>query len=219
MRIKLLVNDLDFNIYFQQINENNKPLDEIKKVISKKYISLSYKREKKIIFKIGVKVNERSEMISFSGLFELDNLMEYDLKVEVDATFKSKYSKNIFKMANKIYLYFRVKNKITDDGNVYLFITLPEFSIFEIDNRTPEKIIIYETKKDDPIIINPMPKILFIWKNNVLLKSNFMCEILKNKKVLSFSSYDKITMRIKNNRKINIYNHQKNTLTGTKKVD
>ena len=212
----ILVNDLDFNIYFQQINENNKPLDEIKKVVSKKYISLSYKREKKIIFKIGVKVNKRSEMISFSGLFELDNLMEYDLKVEVDATFKSKYSKNIFKMANKIYLYFRVKNKITDDGNVYLFITLPEFPIFEIDNRTPEKIIIYETKKDDPIIINPMSKIPFIWKNNVLLKSNFMCEILKNKKVLSFSSYDKITMRIKNNRKINIYNHQKNTLTGTR---
>ena len=212
----ILVNDLDFNIYFQQINENNKPLDEIKKVISKKYISLSYKKEKKIIFKIGVKVNKRSEMISFSGLFELDNLMEYDLKVEVDATYKSKYSKNIFQMANKTYLYFRVKNKITDDGNVYLFITLPEFPIFEIDNRTSEKIIIYETKKDDPIIINPMTKIPFIWKNNVLLKSNFMCEIAKKKKVLSFSSYDKITININKNKKINIYNHQKNALTGTR---
>ena len=212
----ILVNDLDFNIYFQQINENNKPLDEIKKVISKKYISLSYKREKKIIFKIGVKVNKRSEMISFSGLFELDNLMEYDLKVEVDATYKSKYSKNIFQMANKTYLYFRVKNKITDDGNVYLFITLPEFPIFEIDNRTLEKIIIYETKKDDPIIINPMSKIPFIWKNNVLLKSNFMCEIAKKKKVLSFSSYEKITIKINNNKKIHIYNHQKNALTGTR---
>ena len=212
----ILVNDLDFNIYFQQINENNKPLDEIKKVISKKYISLSYKREKKIIFKIGVKVNKRSEMISFSGLFELDNLMEYDLKVEVDATYKSKYSKNIFQMANKIYLYFRVKNKITDEGNVYLFITLPEFPIFEIDNRTSEKIIIYETKKDEPLIISPMSKIPFIWKNNVLLKNNFMCEISNKKKVLSFSSYEKITMKIKKNIKIHIYNHQKNTLTGTR---
>ena len=48
-----------------------------------------------------------------------------------------------------IYLYFRVKNIIKDEGNVFLFITFPEFPILEIDNRTNEQIKIYETKKDE----------------------------------------------------------------------
>ena len=212
----ILVNDLDLNIYIQQINENNKPVDEIKKVISKKYIPLTYRNEKKIIFKIGIKGSKKSPLISYSGLFELDNLMEYDLKVEIDDTYKNKYQKNIFYMSKKMYLYFRVKNKTTDEGNIYIFITLPEFPILEIDNRTNEQIKIYETKKDEPIIINPISKIPFVWKNNVILKNKFICEILNKQKVLSFSDYKKTRMNIKNNRNIDIYNHQKNSLTGTR---
>ena len=212
----ILVNDLDFNIYFQQINEKNKPIDEIKKVMPKKDVPLTYKKENKIIFKIGIKANKKSPLISYSGLFELDNSMEYDLKVEVDDSYKSKYPRNIFYMSNKLYLYFRVKNKTTDEGNVYLFITFPEFPLLEIDNRTNEQIKIYENKKDDPIIINPMSKIPFIWKNNVILKSKFICEIANQKKVLSFSLYNKMSINIKNRKPINIYNHQKNSLTGTR---
>ena len=212
----ILVNDLDMNIYFQQINEKNKPVDEIKKVLLKKDIPLIYKNEKKIIFKIGVKANKKNPLISYSGLFELDNSMEYDLKVEIDESYKSKYIRNVFYMSNKLYLYFRVKNKITDEGNVYLFITFPEFPLLEIDNRTTEQIRIYETKKDDPIIINPMSKIPFIWKNNVILKNKFICEINKKKIILSFSLYNKISVEINTKKHIYIYNHQKNTLTGTR---
>ena len=92
---------------------------------------------------------KRIPLISNSGLFELDNSLEYDLKVEVDESYKTKYLKNVFYMSNKLYLYFRVKNIIKDEGNVFLFITFPEFPILEIDNRTNEQIKIYETKKDE----------------------------------------------------------------------
>ena len=197
----ILINDLDFDIYIQQINEDNKPIDDIKKIISKKYIPLYYKNQKRIIFKIGIKVSKSSRLISLSGSFELDNSMEYELKVEVD----------------KIYLYFRIKDKIMDEGNVFLFITFPEFPILEIDNRTKEEIKIYETKKEDkPMIINPLSKIPFIWNNNVILKSKFICEILNQKKVLSFSEYIKSFIKINNNKYIYIYIYQKNSLTGTR---
>ena len=184
--------------------------------MAKKDVPLTYKKEKKIIFKIGIKVNKKSPLISFSGLFELDNSMEYDLKVEVDETYKSKYPKNYFYMSNKIYLYFRVRNKTTDEGNIYLFITFPEFPILEIDNRTSEQIKLYETKKDEPIIINPMSKIPFVWKNNVVLKSKFICEIANKQKILSFSYYAKMSIELQNNKFIYIYNHQKNSLMGTR---
>ena len=212
----ILFNDLDFTIYFQQINESNKPVDEIKKLASKSEVPLIYKKEKKIIFKIGIKANKKSPLISYSGLFELDNSMEYDLKVEVDNSYKSQYPKNVYYMSKKLYLYFRVKNKTTDEGNVYSFITFPEFPILEIDNRTTEQIKIYETKKDEPIIINSMSKIPFIWKNNIIMKSKFKCEIAGKQNILSFSDYNKIEMNIGKNRFIYIYNHQKNTLTGTR---
>ena len=212
----ILINDLDFNIYFQQINENNKPVDEIKKVLSKKDFPLIYKKEKKIIFKIGIKASKKSPLIAYSGLFELDNSMEYDLKVEVDESYKSKYLRNVYYMSNKLYLYFRVKNKITDEGNIFLFITFPEFPILEIDNRTSEQIKIYETKKDEPIIINSMSKIPFVWKNNVILKSEFISEIADKKIVLSFSLYNKKQVKLNKNTYVYIYNHQKNTLTGTR---
>ena len=212
----ILYNGLDFNIYFQQINEKNKPVDEIKKLASKNSVPLTYKKEKKIIFKIGIKPNKKSPLISYSGLFELDNSMEYDLKVEVDNSYKSQYPRNVYYMSKKLYLYFRVNNKITNEGNVYLYITFPEFPLLEIDNRTKEQIKIYETKKDDPIIINSMSKIPFIWKNNVIMKDKFICEIAGRQNILSFSLYDKKQVKIGENRIICIYNHQKNTLTGTR---
>ena len=213
----ILINDLDFDIYIQQINEENKPIDDIIKIISKKNIPLYYKIQKKIIFKIGIKVSQDNPLISLSGEFELDNSMEYELKVEVDESYKEKYPKNTFYMGNKLFLYFRIKDKISDEGNVYLFITFPDFPILEIDNRTKEEIRIYETKKEDePILINPTSKIPFIWNNNVILKDKFICEVLNKKKVLSFSEYNKIVMEIDDKKKIYIYNYQKNALTGTR---
>ena len=213
----ILINNLDLDIYIQQIDEDNKPIDEIKKIISKKHLPLYYKIQKKIIFKIGLKLSHDNPLISLSGSFELENSMEYELKVEVDSSLEKKYAKNIFKLGDKSYLYFRIKDKITDEGNVYLFVTFPDFPILEIDNRTKEEIKIYETKKEDePIIINPVSKIPFIWSNNVILKSKFICEILNKKKVLSFSEYNKIEMVINDNKIICIYNYQKNSLTGTR---
>ena len=213
----ILINDLDFDIYIQQINEDNKPIDEIKKINAKKYIPLYYKTQKKIIFKIGIKVSKSSPLVSLSGSFELENSMEYELKVEVDESFKDKYPKNVFYIRDKIYLYFRIKDKITDEGNVYLFITFPEFPILEIDNRTKEEIRIYETKKEDePIIINPLSKIPFIWSNNIISKNKFICEIFNKKKVLSFSEYKTNIIKINDNKYIYISNYQKNSLTGTR---
>ena len=212
----IIINNLKFDIYFQQINEKNKPVDEIKKLSYKDYLPLIYKKEKKIIFKIGIKAKKGSPIISNSGLFELDNALEYDLKVEVDKSYKNKYPTNVFYMSNKLYLYFRVKYIISEEGNVFLFITLPEFPILEIDNRTNRQIKIYETKKDEPIIINSMSKIPFIWKNNVILKNKFKCEISGKQIVLSFSLDKKKEVKIGRNVYIYIYTHQKNALTGTR---
>ena len=137
--------------------------------------------------------------------------MEYELKVEVDDSYKKKYPKNVFYMNNKLYLYFRIKNAITVEGVVYLLITFPDFPILEIDNRTKEEIRIYETKKkDEPILINPLSKIPFIWSNNVILKSKFICEILNKKYILSFSEYNKRTFKINENKIVNIFIYQKN---------
>ena len=209
----LIINDLDMDIYVQQINEDNKPIDDPKEIISKRTYPLYYKNHKKIIFKIGI----YCPLISFTGAFELDNSMEYELKVEVDDSYKKKYPKNVFYMNNKLYLYFRIKNAITDEGVVYLLITFPDFPILEIDNRTKEEIRIYETKKkDEPILINPLSKIPFIWSNNVILKSKFICEILNKKYILSFSEYNKRTFKINENKIINIFIYQKNSLTGTR---
>ena len=213
----ILINDLDFDIYIQQINEDNKPIDEIKKIPAKKYIPLYYKTQKKIIYKIGLKLSKDNPLISLSGSFELDNSMEYELKVEVDESYIYKYPKNVFNIGDKVFLYFRIKDKITDEGNVYLFITFPDFPILEIDNRTKELIKIYETKKEDePILINPMSKIPFIWSNNVILKNKFICQILNKKIVLSFSQYNQTVMEINENKIIYISNYQKNSLTGTR---
>ena len=143
--------------------------------------------------------------------------MEYELKVEVDETFKEKFPKNVFYIKDKLYLYFRIKDKIMDEGNVFLFITFPEFPILEVDNRTKEEIKIYETKKEDqPMIINPLSKIPFTWNNNVVLKNKFVCEILNHKIVLSFSEYKDTYMKISDNNYIYISIFQKNSLTGTR---
>ena len=213
----ILINDLDFDIYIQQINEENKPIDNIKKIIAKRFIPLYYKTQKKIIYKIGLKLSKDNPLISLSGSFELDNSMEYELKVEVDESYIYKYPKNVFNIGDKVFLYFRIKDKITDEGNVYLFITFPDFPILEIDNRTKELIKIYETKnEEEPILINPMSKIPFIWSNNVVLKNKFICQILNKKKVLSFSQYNQTVMKIDDNKIIYISNYQKNSLTGTR---
>ena len=213
----ILINDLDFDIYIQQINEENKPIDKIQKIIAKKYIPLYYKTQKKIIYKIGIKLSKDNPLISLSGEFELDNAMEYELKVEVDESYFYKYPKNVFNIGDKVFLYFRIKDKITDEGNVYLFITFPDYPILEIDNRTNELIKIYETKKEDePVLINPTSKIPFIWSNNVVLKNKFFCQILNKKIVLSFSQYNQTVIKIDKNKFIIISNYQKNSLTGTR---
>ena len=143
--------------------------------------------------------------------------MEYELKVEVDESYFYKYPKNVFNIGDKVFLYFRIKDKITDEGNVYLFITFPDYPILEIDNRTNELIKIYETKKEDePVLINPTSKIPFIWSNNVVLKNKFFCQILNKKIVLSFSQYNQTVIKIDKNKFIIISNYQKNSLTGTR---
>ena len=85
----------------------------------------------------------------------------------------------------------------------------------KVKKGTKEEIRIYETKKkDEPILINPLSKIPFIWSNNVILKSKFICEILNKKYILSFSEYNKRTFKINEKKIINIFIYQKNSLTG-----
>ena len=213
----ILINDLDIDIYFQQINEENECIDNFRKIISKSNIPLYFKLQEKLIFKVGIKLDQENQFISYSGSFELENSMEYELKIEVDEIYKIKYPNNVFYMGNKLYLYFRIKDKITNEGNIYLFITFPEFPLLELDNRTNKEIKIYETDNDnEPKLLNPNTKIPFIWNDNIIVKDKFLCEIFNKKVILSFSEYEPICLEINDNKVVNIYNHQKDLLTGTR---
>ena len=206
----ILINCLDLNVYYQQINEDMKPIDIIREVHSRKFMPLIYKTEKKLLFRIGI------NKTSFSGSFELDSSLEYELKVEVDYSYKKKYPINTFDIGNKLYLYFRIKNKITEEGNVYIYIKFPQFPLLEIDNRTNEQIKIFENKEDKPIIINPLTKIPFIFNNNIKSKYRFECQILNVTQNLTFNDYSKKKIQIDENKFIHIYSKQKNLLTGTR---
>ena len=195
----LLYNNLGFDIYYKQENNEDIPLND------KCEKELFYKNKEKI-YRLGL-FNSDEKIFCYSQPFSAENVSDVDLSIRIGNSDLVKYDKfrnNIFTNNNKdYYILIRIINKTYDEGTFYLLIFLPLFPFLEIVNETDTPIKIYETKDlSDPLTIEPRltnrKKFPYIWKNTVEPKDNLYFEIYGRKQIFSFSKLQKEMITIDN---------------------
>ena len=87
-------------------------------------------------FRIGIK-DDFSGVYNFSGIFNLENEMDVDIKIKIDKNNKKYNDKEmrIFSYdGREYYILVRVINQSYDQGTVFILLTHPIFPYFEIDS-------------------------------------------------------------------------------------
>ena len=191
----ILINNLDFDIFYTQIAENKKLVSTIKKN-EKRILSLKEDSDKKL-FKFGIRTDKK---YSWSGNFDIDDSKDYDYKIEITKELMEKYKKHSYTCNSRHYLYFRIIFKIFQN-TTYIFLSFPEFPYLAIKNRTSETIIIHEDQNDSPIIVKPRIDIPFIWNDVANIKDKLICQIRGENNIFSFSSFEENKIKINENKK------------------
>ena len=179
----ILVNNLDFDVFYTQLTGNSKKI--IKRLYKNERIPLSYNvNEDKKIFKLTIDYRTNC----FSGPFDISESKDYDFKIEINKELYKKYKNHSYQLGKKYYLYFRIKYSIYQN-TTYIIIYFPLFPLFQIKNRTFKKIKIYESEISLPTVVEPLEEIPFIWKDTTNIKEKLICEILDRKYYFSFVSF------------------------------
>ena len=195
----VLINNLDFDIYYYQITKEKKKL--IKTLKKDDKICLSYKQTSdKKLFKLGLKFGNK---YSWSGPFNIDESKDYDYKIEVNQDLLKKYRNNAYTSGKRNYIYFRIKCKIYQ-YTTYIILSFCEFPDLEIINRTTEKIEVYEKDGGTPIIIEPRKDIPFIWENTTEIKEALICKIRGCNHYFSYSIFEENRIEFDKEKYINI---------------
>ena len=158
----VIINNLGFDVVYRQEGYNNMyPLR------AKENQTLIYEKGRKD-FRIGIR-NDSISAYNFSGIFNLENVMDVDLKIKIDKNSK-KYNQEmkLFSYDGKeYYILIRVINQSYDQGTVYILLTHPHFPYFEISNMTQVPLRVYEEGYQGFIISNyRQPIVPFVWENS-----------------------------------------------------
>ena len=194
----ILVNNLDFDIFYTQVTDSSKKV--VKKLCKNEKITLSYNiNEDKKIFKLAIDYKTNC----FSGPFDITESKDYDFKIEINKELFKKYKSHSFKLGKKYYLYFRIKYNIYQ-YTTYIIIFFPLFPLFQIKNRTFKEIKIFESEVALPSIVEPLEEIPFIWKDSTNTKERLTCQILESKFYFSFVSFTDKKIKLGNKKYLHI---------------
>ena len=199
----ILINNLDFEIFYMQLTKDTKrKLYKINKN-GKKNLSFS-NTDDKLIFKLAIKYNNKFWL---SGPFDINESKDFDYKIKINKElykeFCKNYRKHCFKEGKNYYIFFRIRFKIYQN-TTYIFILFSEFPLLEIKNRTSQKIKIYENEYSNPIIVSPRVDIPFIWEDSTKIKEKLICNIMGNYKYFSFSIFEEKKVKINKYKYINL---------------
>ena len=157
----VIINNLGFDVVYQQERYSN-----IYPLRAKDHQTLIYEKGEKD-FRIGIK-DDLNMIYNFSGIFNLENIMDVDIKIKIDKTSK-KYNQEmrLFSYDGKeYYILIRIINQTYDQGTVYILLTHPHFPYFEISNLTHVPLRVYEEGTQGIIICNLRePIVPFVWEN------------------------------------------------------
>ena len=185
----LIINNLGFDVFYMQEEDKEGYTYTLK---DKAQQDLIY-TEKKRIYRIGIRSESSSNNeINWSGPFDVENVEDFDLMIKIEKNEINKYPRNIFTYnGNEYYILIRMINQTYDKGIIYIMLNLPHYPYLEIDNKTNSPIKIYETKKGEPLLINPRDRVPFVWKSTIDIKDTLECEVYGEKKTFNFSKFDK----------------------------
>ena len=187
----VIINNLGIDVVFKQEKYSN-----IYPLKSKEHRGLMYEKEEKD-FRIGIK-DDSSQVINYSGIFNLENELDVDLKIKINKNlpqFNNPQMKIFTYDYKDYYLLIRVINKFYDKGTVFIMLTLPKYPYLEINNMTKEPIKIYEEETPGFTIIGNL-SVPFVWDNTNKHKDEIFFEILGKKNSFSFSVFKEETLEI-----------------------
>jgi hypothetical protein len=188
----IIINDLGFDIVYKQELFNN-----IYPLRSKDYHGLMYEKGDKD-FRIGIK-DDTTQMINYSGIFNLENELDVDIKIKINKN-SPQFNRQmkIFSYDQiDYYILIRIINQTYDKGTVYILLTHPNFPYLEISNMTKEPLRVFEEGTSGFTINNPkVVSVPFVWENSNKHKDKIFFEIYGKVKHFNYSIFEEETLKI-----------------------
>ena len=183
----IIINNLGFDIVYRQEGYSN-----IYPLRAKENQTLIYEKGEKD-FRIGIK-DEAFSAYNFSGIFNLENIMDVDIKIKIDRN-SPKYNNEmkLFSYDGKeYYILIRVINQSYDQGTVFILLTHPLFPYLEIANNTNVPIRICEEGTAGFNIFNAKePIVPFVWENSNKHSDKIYFEIFGKQGSFNYSIFKK----------------------------
>ena len=181
-----IINNLGFDVVYKQESCVN-----IYPLRSKDYQSMIYEKGEKD-FKIGI-MDDSSMNYNFSGIFNLENVMDVDIKIKIDKN-SPRYNKQEMKLfsydGREYYILIRVINQSYDQGTVYILLSHPHFPYFEISNLTQVPLRVYEEGSQGITICNLRESIVpFVWENTNKHGDKIYFEVYGKKASFNYSIF------------------------------
>ena len=189
----IIINNLGFDITYKQENYTNEYL-----LRSKGHNTVIYEEGEKD-FRIGI-YDETSLVTNYSGIFNLENIMDVDIKVKINKNSpKFNSEMKIFSYEGKeYYILIRVINKSYDQGTVYILLTHPLFPYFEISNQTHAPMRVYEEGTQGITISNwKTPTVPFVWDNSNKHKDELYYNIYGREGKFNYGIFNNGNMEVK----------------------
>ena len=188
----IIINDLGFDIVYKQELFNN-----IYPLRSKDYHGLMYEKGDKD-FRIGIK-DDTTQMINYSGIFNLENELDVDIKIKINKN-SPQFNRQmkIFSYDQiDYYILIRIINQTYDKGTIYILLTHPNFPYLEISNMTKEPLRVFEEGTSGFTINNPkVVSVPFVWENSNNHKDKIFFEIYGKVKHFNYSIFEEETLKI-----------------------
>ena len=193
----VIINNLGFDIAYKQ--ENNS-LNREYPLKSSEFQAIKYEKIDKF-FRIGI-YDEINHLTNYSGMFNIENNEDIDIKIKVNPknSFLNNKDIKLFSYDGQdYYILIRVINHSYDNGTVYILLCHPLFPYLEIVNNTKLPIKINEESSALPLIINNpnVTSFPFAWENPAKYKDELNIEIYGVKENFSFSVFNIGIIKIK----------------------
>ena len=211
----IIINNLGFDIVYKQEQYSN-----IYPLKSKNYHGLMYEKGEKD-FRIGIK-DDSSQVINYSGIFNLENVQDVDLKIKInkDSPMFNREMK-IFSYDGVTYnLLIRVINQTYDQGTVFILLTHPIYPYLEISNLTNAPLRIYEEGTSGFIINNPNAVTFpFTWENSNKHKDKIFFDIYEKTGSFNYSIFKEETLKINERAVTLLYSVSSKHKTSTRRFE
>ena len=211
----IIINNLGLDIVYKQENNSLNREFLLKK---SEYHSLIYEKINKY-FRIGI-YDEISNMTNYSGLFDIENVEDLDLKIKINpnSPYLNKNTKIFSYDGKEYYILVRVINHTYDNATVYLLLDNPLFPYLEIVNNLKIPLKIYEKSSGTHLLINN-PKFTnfpFTWENPAKYEDELEFEVFNKREKFSFSLFNEKNIYIKEKNLIITYSITSKNKTETR---